>query len=153
MGARFLIVYFGGVNGDLLSQLSLRRGFVVGVGLVLGREGITNGIGLVSCSLQTYPLQGARDSKLLNHKIDLTVLYSSPSYGLFVVFSGYTQGILLLGSGSEFFALASSVLHCWFAWIIEACNSRLSEVIPRSPFYKLQPQHVFGELIQTVKDW
>uniref|UniRef100_A0A1B6JB42 Folliculin n=1 Tax=Homalodisca liturata TaxID=320908 RepID=A0A1B6JB42_9HEMI len=36
-------------------------------------------------------------------------------------------------------------LHCWFAWIIEACNSRLSEVIPRSPFYKLQPQHVFEE--------
>ncbi|XP_054287918.1 folliculin-like [Macrosteles quadrilineatus] len=36
-------------------------------------------------------------------------------------------------------------LHCWFAWMIHACNSRLSEAIPRSPYYRLQAQHVFEE--------
>uniref|UniRef100_A0A1B6KXM4 Folliculin n=1 Tax=Graphocephala atropunctata TaxID=36148 RepID=A0A1B6KXM4_9HEMI len=36
-------------------------------------------------------------------------------------------------------------LHCWFAWMIQACNSRLAEIIPRCPFYRLQPRHVFEE--------
>lgn len=30
--------------------------------------------------------------------------------------------------------------------MIQACHTRLSETIPRSPYYKIEPQHVFGKI-------
>lgn len=36
-------------------------------------------------------------------------------------------------------------LHCWFSWLIKAATNRLTERIPCSPYYKLEPQMVFEQ--------
>lgn len=36
-------------------------------------------------------------------------------------------------------------LHCWFSWLIQATTNRLIERIPRSLYYRLQPQMIFEQ--------